>query len=89
MNLPLSADLFSKPELPEAVTPPGEDLGKVLLLLLLLRRGIRIATLNLLCQNAHLFCFRRQWDGGLCEGLPFFIQLLLYTFMSGTNFIHL
>lgn len=50
MDLPLSADLFPKAKLPEAVTAPGEHLCEILLLLLL----IDIASLHLLSQHAHL-----------------------------------
>ena len=52
MDLPLSADLFSKAKLPEAVTAPREDLSEILLHLLLL---CAVASLDLLGEHAHLF----------------------------------
>ncbi len=56
MDLPLSADLFSKAKLPEAVATPREHLSEVLLLLLLLSG---VPTLYLLGVHAHLFGPRR------------------------------
>ena len=52
MDLPLSADLFPKAKLPEAVAAPREHLSKILLLLLLLSG---VPALYLLGVHAHLF----------------------------------
>ena len=83
MDLPLSADLFPKAKLPEAVAAPREHFSEILLLLLLL---IGFASLHLLGKHAHLFG-PRGWH---LRRLPLLLLGgLRQSFMSSTHFIHL